>query len=67
MRHLLGEITELAKKANCKLLCIRLPKRLFHVTVSFSCLNVSHGSVVTQLRCGGISNNHQRKFSAQYQ
>jgi len=35
-----------------------LPTHLLSITVSFSCIYISQGSVATQLTCGGIFNNH---------
>ena len=35
-----------------------LPTRLLSITISFSCIYISQGSVATQLKCGGIVNNH---------
>jgi len=35
-----------------------LPTRLLSITVSFSCIYILQGSVATQLKYGGIFNNH---------
>ena len=36
----------------------RVPTRLLHIIGSFFYICISQGSVTTQLRCGGIFNNH---------
>ena len=38
--------------------CIFLSTCLLSIIVIFSCICISQGSVVTQLTCGGIFNNH---------
>jgi len=56
--HTLTALLHYRVKYNFLKIILCLPKRLFPVIVSFSYMCISQGRVATQLRYGGIFNNH---------